>query len=94
MGKTERKLKREFQVKVSGAQIYKLLMETKKRKEETREKTLKKYFLKMREIGSRANVEPEAIIEYIIDGIVHDPSNKIVLYGAKHFEDFKEKITI
>ncbi|KAK4881337.1 hypothetical protein RN001_004656 [Aquatica leii] len=67
-----------------------MLMSRKKRKEETSQE----YVLKMREIGSRAEIEPEVVIQYIIDGIIDDTSNKIVLYGAKNFQEFKEKVKL
>lgn len=83
-------LKEEFEVKVSSAQIHKMLMQRKKRKEES----VQEYVLKMREIGSRASVDTEAVIHYIIDGIPDDLSHKVVLYGARSFEDFKEKVRL
>lgn len=86
----KKKLIAEFEVKVSSAQIHKLLMAKKKRREEP----VQEYVLKMREIGSRANIETEALIQYIIDGIQDDTSNKIILYGARSFAEFKEKVKL
>ncbi|KAG5872015.1 hypothetical protein JTB14_036441 [Gonioctena quinquepunctata] len=86
----KKKLIAEFEVKVSSAQIHKLLMARKKRREEP----VQEYVLIMREIGSRANIESEVLIQYIIDGIQDDTSNKLVLYGAKTFGEFKEKVKL
>lgn len=83
----KRLLVKEFMVKTSSAEVHKMLMQRKKRKEES----VQEYVLKMREIGSRADIDAEAVIQYIIDGISDIPSNKIVLYGAKSFVEFKEK---
>uniref|UniRef100_A0A6P7GDW5 Transcription elongation factor SPT5-like n=1 Tax=Diabrotica virgifera virgifera TaxID=50390 RepID=A0A6P7GDW5_DIAVI len=80
----------EFENKVSSAEIHKMLMNRKKKQGER----LQEYVLKMREIGSRGNIENEVIMQYIIEGIMHDPANKVILYGAKNFNDFKEKIKL
>lgn len=56
--------------------------------------SVQEYALIMRELGSRANIEHEVVIQYIIDGIPDDSSNKIVLYGARSFTEFKEKIKL
>ncbi|KAG5860839.1 hypothetical protein JTB14_011168 [Gonioctena quinquepunctata] len=76
--------------KKKSAQIHKLLMARKKRREES----VQEYVLIMREIGSRANIESEVLIQYIIDGIQDDTSNKLVMYGAKIFGEFKEKVKL
>ncbi|KAG5862212.1 hypothetical protein JTB14_026962 [Gonioctena quinquepunctata] len=59
-----------------------------------REESVQEYVLIMREIGSRANIESEVLIQYIIDGIQDDTSNKLVMYGAKTFGEFKEKVKL
>ena len=84
------KLMAEFEIKVSSAQVHKQLMTRKKNYTET----VREYALIMREIGSRASLEPEVVIQYIIDGIQDDTSDKIALYGAKNFNEFKEKIKL
>lgn len=86
----KKKLLDEFKVTVSSAHIHKLLMERKKGPSET----IQEYALIMREIGSRAMLEQDIIIQYIVDGIRDESSHKIVLYGAKNFSDFKEKIKL
>lgn len=86
----KKKLKAEFEVKVNSTQIHKLLMTRKKGLTET----VQEYALIMREIGSRAALEAEVIINYVIDGIPDDSSNKIILYGARSFAELKEKIKL
>ncbi|XP_077300627.1 uncharacterized protein LOC143921272 [Arctopsyche grandis] len=89
---TWRKLKNilieEFKTVTNSASIHKLLMTRVKRREES----IKEYIINMREIGSRINLEAEVIIQYVIDGIPDESSNKIILYGAKNFKEFKEKV--
>nr|XP_023023532.1 uncharacterized protein LOC111511732 [Leptinotarsa decemlineata] len=84
------KLIDEFDTRTSSAQVYKLLMQRKKKREES----VQEYVLTMREIGSRANLEADVVIQYIIDGIEDDAANKIILYGAKDFTEFKEKVKL
>lgn len=81
------RLIKEFEIKINSAQIHKMLMSRKKKQEES----VQEYVLAMREIASRGNTEPEVVIQYIIDGIQDETSNKIILYGAKDFSEFKEK---
>ena len=86
----KRKLIQEFEVKVSSAQVHKLLMSRTKKREES----VQEYVLIMREIGSRANIESEVVIQCIIDGIQDHVSNKVILYGARNFSEFKEKVRL
>lgn len=84
------KLTSEFELIVSSAQVHKMLMNRKKAAVES----VQEYALIMRELGSIANIEHEVVIQHIIDGIPDDSSNKIVLYGARNFTEFKEKIKL
>uniref|UniRef100_A0A6P7GGN0 Uncharacterized protein LOC114336875 n=1 Tax=Diabrotica virgifera virgifera TaxID=50390 RepID=A0A6P7GGN0_DIAVI len=84
----KKKLIAEFEESIRSAEIHKMLMNRRLKKDES----VQEYVLHMREIGSRAYIEEEVIIQYIIDGIQDDTSNKIVLYGAKNFRQFKEKV--
>lgn len=76
-------LKKEFETNVSSAEIHKLMTNRKKKKDET----LQEYIIIIGEIGSRANIETEEIIQYIIE----DQSNKMILYEVSSFEDLKKK---
>ncbi|XP_072396913.1 uncharacterized protein [Diabrotica undecimpunctata] len=86
----KKRLTSEFENKISSAEIHKMLMRRKKKHDES----VQEYVLTMREIGSRGNIEDEVIIQYTIEGIQDDPVNKVVLYGANNFRDFKEKIKL
>ncbi|XP_074026441.1 uncharacterized protein [Leptinotarsa decemlineata] len=86
----KKRLIKEFEVKVSSAQIHKLLMTRKKKYDES----VQEYVLAMREIGNRANIEDEVIIQYITEGIQDETTYKVVLYGASNFAEFKEKVKV
>lgn len=88
--KLKEKLIEEFEVKISSAQVHRLLMSRRKRNEES----VQEYVLVMREIGGRANIDPEVIIQCIIDGIQDEMANKVILYGARSFAQFKEKVKL
>lgn len=59
-----------------------------------KEETVQEYYLRMKELASRDKIEEEALIQYVIDGIQDNTNNKIVLYGARRLEDFKEKLKV
>jgi predicted aspartyl protease len=80
----------EFGPRVDSHTIHRTLQQRKKQTNET----YHEYCYKMLEIGSQAKIETQAIIQYIIDGIEGDESNKVVLYGAKDVKELKEKLDI
>jgi len=45
----------------------------------------------MRELASQGNVDPESVIQYIIDGIP-DSSSKVMLYGARDYSEFRTRL--
>ncbi|XP_072387370.1 uncharacterized protein [Diabrotica undecimpunctata] len=83
----KRRLIEEFGEQVNSAQIHKMLMTRRKKFD----KTVQEYMIKMREIANRTYLEQEVVMQYIIDGIQDESSNKLVLYGAKNFAEFKDK---
>lgn len=83
-------LKKEFSDKVNSAQLHEMLLKRKMKKEET----LQEYYLVMKELASRGKLEPDVLIQYVIDGIQDDTNSKLVLYGARKLEDFKEKLKV
>ena len=89
-GKLKKKLKSEFGKKINSAKLHQILRERSLRKDED----VHEYFLSMRELASRGNVEVEALIQYIIDGINDSLTNKVVLYGASTLHEFKKKLEI
>lgn len=58
----------------------------------TDKETYHEYLYKMMHIGSQADVEDEAIIQYVIDGIDDYESNKSILYGAATIKEIKKRL--
>lgn len=81
-------LKEKFSDKINSAQLHEMLLKRKMKKEET----IQEYYLVMKELASRGKIGPDALVQYVIDGIQDDTNSKLVLYGARKLEDFKEKL--
>lgn len=81
-------LTKEFSDKVNSAELHEML----RRRKLTRDETVQEYYLIMKEMASRSKIEPETLIQHVIDGISDDSSNKLVLYGTKTLEDFKKTV--
>lgn len=92
--KTWKKIKelmiKEFATKVSSVQIHKIMGKRQIRKSET----VKEFFLAMKELAARGDIENDALFEYVISGLNDEPSNKVVLYGAETVREFKERIKV
>ena len=78
----------EFQETVNSAQLHKMFIQRKMKKDEK----LQEYFLHIKEIASRGNIDDLALIQYVIEGIHDANTNKVILYGAKNIKEFKEKL--
>lgn len=87
--KLERALISEFDKTLNSRQVHKELARTKKKGDES----FHDYVYKMMEIASHSDIEIEAKIQYIIDGIQDEPVNKTVLYGAKDIKDLRKRLT-
>lgn len=62
----------EFSIKINSAQLHRMLRERRMKADES----VQHYYLAMKELASRGNIKPDAVIQYIIDGIPDDPANK------------------
>lgn len=78
----------EFGSKVSSKEAHYLLKSTRKQNNQS----MREYVLRMREIGVINRIDQESIIQYIIDGINDHQSNKMILFGAKTFEELNERL--
>lgn len=78
-------LKSKFSIKIDSYNVHKALRERKKTDETYHE------YCRMLEIAAQANVKISAVIQYIIDGIDDDETNKIILYGAQSISELKRK---
>lgn len=88
--KLKKALKDEFGDALHSAELHQLLKKRKIKKSES----VQAYFLAMKEIAARGEIEDEALFYYVIEGIEDKPANKSVLYGAKDMKQFKDKLKI
>lgn len=75
---------------MNSAELHRQLDKRKIKKDES----VRMYFLAMREIATRGEIEEEALFQYVIDGIDDQSMNKGILYGARNMQEFKEKLKI
>ena len=83
-------LQDEFGLKINSAKLHEMLGKRKIKKTES----VQEYFLVMKEIAGRGEIKTDALIHYVIDGIVDDTRNKLCLFGARTLKDFKEKLRV
>lgn len=48
----------------------------------------------MQEIASQGNIEEEALIQYIVDGVQDDEHNKAILYNSHTISQLKKNLEI
>lgn len=60
----------------------------------TDKETYHEYLYRMMNIGSQADIEAEAIIQYVIDGIDDLESNKAILYGSTTISEMKKRLDV
>ncbi|KAG5319684.1 TF26 protein, partial [Pseudoatta argentina] len=80
---------KEFSKTVSSKSVHKELSHTRKRSDES----YHEYMYRMMEIASHADIELEAKIQYIIEGIPDEPLSKTILYGARSINDLRKRLT-
>ncbi|GFT22432.1 transposon Tf2-9 polyprotein [Trichonephila clavipes] len=80
----------EFSDSVTSIEIHRELEKRKMYKTET----LMQYFNSMRELANRCDskIDEASIIQYVINGIDGPRLDKIILYGATSFSEFKQKL--
>ncbi|GFV56907.1 hypothetical protein TNCV_1869481 [Trichonephila clavipes] len=78
---------REFGTQVNPAEIHLQLSKTEKNSKETHIE----YFYRVKEIGSRINMEEEAEKYYIIRGLKENRAIEIQLQSCSNIEELKEK---
>nr|XP_015839409.1 PREDICTED: uncharacterized protein LOC107398740 [Tribolium castaneum] len=64
------------------------------RRKMQRNESVQEYSLIMKELASRGNIEMDAVIQYIVDGIPDEVDRKIILYEATTWEELKQKLDI
>lgn len=85
-----RALKKEFGASTNSALVHQQLAKRKKKPNET----YRQYIYAMLDIASQANVETEAVITYIVDGLEGHPRHKANLYEARSIDSLKEKLRV
>lgn len=50
------------------------------------------YFLVMKEIAQRANVDDSSFTHFVINGIHDSPNNKAIIFGCHTITEFKYKL--
>ncbi|KYB25116.1 hypothetical protein TcasGA2_TC031350 [Tribolium castaneum] len=81
---------REFHTKINSAELHQMLS----RRKMQRNESVQEYSLIMKELASRGNIEMDAVIQYIVDGIPDEVDRKIILYEATTWEELKQKLDI
>lgn len=80
----------EFKTHLSSAQLHKILSERKMQDSES----IKEYFIEMKNLASCGDIDENALIFYIIQGINDVNVNKSLLYGAANLKEFRDKLKI
>lgn len=80
----------EFATRVNSADLHRQLSNRKLGRDES----LQEYLLKMKEMASRANIEEEAVVQYVVDGIPEETDKKLWLYEAKTYNQLKQKLDV
>lgn len=68
--------------------MHKMLCERKMKKDEN----VHEYYLKMKELAARGDIDYNSLMQYVIDGINDIEVNKMILYGARNSREFKDKL--
>ncbi|XP_076478381.1 uncharacterized protein LOC143304727, partial [Bombus vancouverensis nearcticus] len=84
----KRGLIKEFSKKINSRQVHQRLRDTKKRSDET----CLAYMYRMLEIASHVDMEEEAKVEYIVEGIVDEENNKSTLYGTTSITELRKRL--
>ena len=74
--KLKKTLRKKYDIKTSAAEIHKILFKRQKKREES----CQEYFLVMREIASRGDIDLKSLMQNVIDGIVDDSRTKLISY--------------
>lgn len=83
-------LRNEFEYKENSAVVHEKLRARKKLNGEN----VLEYFLVMREIGAKADLDIEAVVTHTINGINDNGPDKTILYGTKSIAEFREKLRL
>ena len=85
--KLKKSLAIEFASTINSKQVHRKLSSVKKKGDES----FQEYIYRVLEIASHAEIELEAKIQYIIDGVPDQEANKSILYGASTIKELRKK---
>lgn len=83
----KKSLKAEFATTANSKDVHRQLSLVRKQNDES----FQEYIYRVLDIASHAEIEQEAKIQYIIDGIKDAEVNKVVLYGATTIKELRKK---
>ncbi|XP_015123892.1 uncharacterized protein LOC107045980 [Diachasma alloeum] len=86
--KLKKRLIKEFSKTVNSKQVHEQLGNVKKKSDESYEA----YVYRVLEMASHGDIELEAKLQYIIDGIQDEEVNKSILYGASTVKELRKKL--
>ncbi|XP_063974896.1 uncharacterized protein LOC135161347 [Diachasmimorpha longicaudata] len=86
--KLKKRLIKEFSNTVNSKQVHEQLSSVRKKADETYEA----YVYRVLEMASHGDIELDAKLQYIIDGIQDDETNKLILYGATTVKELRKKM--
>ncbi|GBM72285.1 Transposon Ty3-G Gag-Pol polyprotein [Araneus ventricosus] len=89
-GKLKNLLLSEFGYSCNSAELHEMLSKRKLKDDES----LEEYFLKMKQLCTRGNVEDTALMQYVINGIPDSVIRKSILYGCQNLSEFKQKLRV
>jgi hypothetical protein len=81
-------IKKEFMEEKNSAKIHTMLAKERKKESES----FRTYIYRMIDISSNSNIEEEAIILYIVNGIPDNKFRKSALYESKTISELKQKL--
>ena len=79
---------REFSKKSNSRQVHQNLRETRKKSDET----CLAYMYRMLEIASHVDIEEEAKVEYVIDGVIDEDVHKSMLYDVASIKELRKRL--
>lgn len=79
---------KEFGKTLNSRQVHKNLSAISKKSDESHQE----YVYRVLELASHADIEIEAKIQYIIDGIQDEEANKSILYGATTIKELRRRL--
>ncbi|XP_076382074.1 uncharacterized protein LOC143260475 [Megalopta genalis] len=86
----KKRLKHEFKTEVNSAIVHAQLAKRRRRRNES----ARQYIGALQEIASQGNVEDDALIEHIINGIQDEEMNKTMLYGACSLHEMRKRLEL